>query len=687
MIKRPLFWAGIAFASGILVFLLNVNIVIISVCGAILLCGVLMFKRRYSVIFVVLIAVFALGSVRAFYAQVHIERIFATFGLKTMPLTLTVTDFSENGKCVARFFMDEKNYLVYLDTVEDYGLLPGDIIKASVTFKEPYTSKVTASDFAKYMASRSVYLFADAADVELVGTKTDGIRGNIYSLRRYIDKIGGKRFFGDWRGLFNATVLGDKRFISEELDLLLRVSGLSHIAVVSGMHLSVIITLQMVLFERLFGKSRKGSILSVLCAAFITFLTGAGASVVRAFVMCVIYQTARLLRRENDSLTTLALTAILMLFYSPYNIFNAGFVLSVLSVLGILLYAKSFAAFFEGIMGKALRDSVAVTLSAQIMTIVPVMYYFSSISPYALLANALAMAYVSALLIFSMLLCILNTVPLIGGSIALIIKFLCSSVIEICCFVQKLPASYIEIGSVNTGIILAWLLLLVISYTGFKNKKIIKAISLVFLSIYIAFLCGDYFSARRINADVICYGRNSMTAMSFPSGERVLVDCPNSSDAIKLNGGRIYDIAIMTNGNPKEIESLVIAGKVKNVVMYGPEISYKRTQTLKSNIEKSGANVIFLGRGEYFYYKDISVSFPLYGEAPQATEVRYKGKSYVSLQNLSRRHLRRLKSENTHIHCDVLKAPQLDVKDIDELKEMTAAKIIMHESSFTINLY
>ena len=173
-------------------------------------------------------------------------------------------------------------------------------------------------------------------------------------------------------------VIGDASLMTPALKEKLRGAGLSHIAVVSGMHLSIMLSVIVFLLRSLIGRSRFGAVASILMAVFITLVCGCGSSVVRACIMCVIFQIARLLYREGDLLSALSVSVLVMSAYNPYVIYNVGFILSVLATMGIILFSKGVGSYFEKSMPKHLSDMVTVCVCAQIAVMPYLLYQFQT---------------------------------------------------------------------------------------------------------------------------------------------------------------------------------------------------------------------------------------------------------------------------------------------------------------------
>ena len=139
---------------------------------------------------------------------------------------------------------------------------------------------------------------------------------------------------GEEGALLAALCLGDRSGVTREtLDAFAR-SGISHILVVSGLHLSLIAGAVLALLR--FCGRRSAALLTVPVVVLFMLFIGGTPSVVRAGVMCLVWLTGRLLRQRADALNSLGLAALCLLLYDPYTLFSAGFQLSFAATVGVV---------------------------------------------------------------------------------------------------------------------------------------------------------------------------------------------------------------------------------------------------------------------------------------------------------------------------------------------------------------
>jgi len=120
---------------------------------------------------------------------------------------------------------------------------------------------------------------------------------------------------------------------------------------------------------------------------------GAPASAIRAGLMGLVLLFASRIERPYSVLNSLILVGTLMLLFNPkFLIFDIGFQLSFLAVLGICFFYKSFNKWFAKIPDSRffpLRSYLSITLSAQILVLPLVLYYFGNLSLMAPITNIL----------------------------------------------------------------------------------------------------------------------------------------------------------------------------------------------------------------------------------------------------------------------------------------------------------
>lgn len=205
----------------------------------------------------------------------------------------------------------------------------------------------------------------------------------------------------------SAMLLGSKNLISDEIDEAFRSAGVTHILVVSGMHMSLISGFILLLLRSFSVRIR--NLTAIFAVLFFMGLTGLQPSVMRSGIMIIIWLISGMLGREADSLNSLGFSITVMCISNPIIGADVGFLLSVMATLGIIkLYPLMFSKLKEGFKGKEKLwrfvnpafSAICLSLAA-VAGVFPIqLYVFEQISLASLLATPL-MTIPSTLLMYT----------------------------------------------------------------------------------------------------------------------------------------------------------------------------------------------------------------------------------------------------------------------------------------------
>lgn len=262
-------------------------------------------------------------------------------------------------------------------------------------------------------------------------------------------------------GIMQAFLLGDRYDIPKYFYDLCKLSGVAHIIAISGFNVGIV-AYMIFLLLKMFPIPREAQyILTMAFLVFYAFLTGGQPPVVRATIMAVVFLAGFLVERDQESVNTLSLAALILLLMNPLNLFDAGFQLSFISVLAILIFYprlmqvlyKFFPEFKEGprkntFKHKAVRylfQSTAFSLVAYLGVVPLVIYYFQYVTPVVLLANLFIVPVSSLLIYFGMGLLITGIVcPFIAFTFASCITLLLNLMVAMVVFFTWIPGAYFE---------------------------------------------------------------------------------------------------------------------------------------------------------------------------------------------------------------------------------------------------
>ena len=138
-----------------------------------------------------------------------------------------------------------------------------------------------------------------------------------------------------------ALVLGVTDGLDPELLQTYAATGTLHVLAVSGLHISILYMIIMIMLRPLRRLPPAYSrwvpvVLAVIILWAYACITGLSPSVLRAVIMFTLLEMARLRRQPPNTYNVLAASAFLILIVDPYSLMSVGFQLSYLAVLGIV---------------------------------------------------------------------------------------------------------------------------------------------------------------------------------------------------------------------------------------------------------------------------------------------------------------------------------------------------------------
>jgi competence protein ComEC len=217
----------------------------------------------------------------------------------------------------------------------------------------------------------------------------------------------------------NAVITGERAAIPKEMNTSLQISGLAHILSISGLHMSLVAGgvfwavrafLALFPFLALQYPIKKWAACAALIVGLIyMLLADSGSATERSYIMIAVMFFAMLVDRPAVSLRNLAISAILILLFTPEESMGASFQMSFLAVMGLAAFfewwnqkpvdTKQFAApklwQLTSRMGKTVLASLLTTIVAGGMSSIAAAYHFGRMAPYGMIANGLSLPVVS----------------------------------------------------------------------------------------------------------------------------------------------------------------------------------------------------------------------------------------------------------------------------------------------------
>lgn len=556
--KRPLLFVSLSFVAGmyILSFFDVVNVLLIGLGFAFVTTLLLMRKVRVKNTVILLLCVISLmsGSIRYEISNNIKGRDLYNYIDTTETIEAEIVEgpiITENSVCyianISSVGNNEVNEKIRLLSYCENDIHPedlpniGDVITSNCEIALPKGAMNTGGfDYTKYLKTDGIFFQCEANlnEIQIVGHISRLILHKWQYFRNKCISFFDDTFPEEEGSILKAFITGDKSSITDETAETFSASGLSHVLAVSGLHVSIFITLLVAILKLLSVSKRKQMILSVFGAVFFVFFTGASPSALRAGILGVLALVAKLLFRKADSITSLSFAAALFCLVNPHVIFDASFMLSFSATAGIILFYKNFEEFFsvvyrrfdkESIIYKYLNnffDSLAVGLSAQIFVIPLLVYLFNGFSVMSVVATMFVTPFLSILLaggiVFIATSFISSTLAFIPAGL---IFFLARLMLLISKFFAGFSFSKIIFGQITPFLILMYALFICVAMFFIKKNKLGYIITLVsFTVLSVAGLIYTYANYNVARVTFINVGQGDCALFKAPGDCDVLFD-------------------------------------------------------------------------------------------------------------------------------------------------------------------
>ena len=300
-----------------------------------------------------------------------------------------IEEMTQNGKEIKA----QKKNIYIQENKTKIKLQYGDIIEVKGKYEEPESRRnYKGFDYKLYLKTKNILGTLKSTNIKKVSHKIENpieyIESKSIKLSENLKQKANNILPQEIASIFIGIILGDRTEIPEEAIENFRNANMSHILAVSGMHMSYLILLATQIIGKLIGKKQSYYISIILIIEYM-FLTGFSASIIRAGIMGIILISSKIFYKNNDVLTNIAISALIILLKNPYTILDLSFQFSYGGTIGIILFQKFISKnFLERIIkSKKIIEIISVTISAQIIILPISIIQFNKLNIYFILTN------------------------------------------------------------------------------------------------------------------------------------------------------------------------------------------------------------------------------------------------------------------------------------------------------------
>lgn len=476
-----------------------------------------------------------------------------------MNSTMTIISNSiENDYYNKYYAKNEKRdkFILYFKKEENSMFRIGDKINILGEYSIPDTSRNYGGfNYRYYLNSIETYGTIKVKKYNLISDKTQNI---IYILQNNITEKLNKLLSKNQAGILNGMLIGETNGISNEVIEDFKNSGITHLLAVSGSNIVLVIVISKFIFLKIFGK-KYSWIFIISFIVFFVCISGASSSVVRAGLMAIFEIFAGLLIKKSNSINNLFLSAFVILLINPLSIINIGFILSFAGTIGILLISDLISQRLkEHIKFEMLLENLSITLSAQIILLPVMAYYFNSISLTSLITNLLVLPISSVLTVTGLILFILSIIyfPL-AKLISIPLGYLIDYIMIIAKAYSKLSFFNFIVSTPNIfEIVLYYMIIwMLINRKNSLLKKVLVGIVIFLLVITKVY---DIIPKSYVEVSCVDVGQGDCFFIETSKGKRILID-GGGSETSNYDVGKNILLPYLLDKGCKKIDLIFIS--------------------------------------------------------------------------------------------------------------------------------
>lgn len=427
-------------------------------------------------------------------------------------------------------------------------------------------------NYKKYLQQQQIHhqIYGNNSQFLLLPKTNQTLKGIAAIIRDKITKaLIWYGFKNDELAVVNALLLGQRQYITSELQQSYAGAGAIHILAVSGLHIGIILMILTAVFKPLhyFKHGKLTTTLAIIIILWMyAILAGLSASVVRAVAMFTAIAIAMFVNRPSSVYKTLVISMFFLLLFNPYYLFEVGFQLSYMAVFSIVWIQPKLYHLWKPkfwFLDKTWQ-LLTVSMAAQIGVLPLSLYYFHQFPGLFFVSNLVIIPFLGVVLtlgIVIMVLSVLQIMPqfLAGGYIFVIQqmnKFVGWIAHQEFFIIQQISMSFLLMVALYAFLFfgLKWI-----------EKKVFYRFVLVLISIILiqTVFVFEKYMAQSMN-EFIVFNESKASTVGKRTGDKIIFHV--SADSLKAISN--FKIAYLVGSGLNEI---LPSEKIKNLYAFKNE--------------------------------------------------------------------------------------------------------------------
>ena len=282
----------------------------------------------YVFLFLVIVSYFINSNIehKSIYEEFNNEKLTITnitekdYGLKI--------DLKGKEKVLGFLYIETQEIKAFQ---EEYSI--GDKVSVTGDIKEINENTVPNTfNYKKYLISNNIYNVIEITDIKKISDN----KNIFYLLKNHLIERGKK--LDKSYPYINSLLFGNNSYLDEEVVTSYRENGVSHLFAISGLHISIFITVLSIILDKMKIKEVMKYIILILFLLFYMFLTNFSMSVLRGAIFTILIFINKILKLNISTKNLLIMALCIILFNNPLLFNNVGLQYSFLVTLYLIIF-------------------------------------------------------------------------------------------------------------------------------------------------------------------------------------------------------------------------------------------------------------------------------------------------------------------------------------------------------------
>lgn len=354
---------------------------------------------------VFLFLIFTRVAISDVYSKADIEvGNYENMGIKV------IDHFGEKQYIVNLFYDDGKREDIKLILYSDDSYLIGDIINCDgkISKMSVYRNR-GCFNYNEYLQNKGILgsiFITKIKDINYRPTKIDKIR------QCYLNQVleSSKNVKLEYRGIYQKLLTG-RSFLTTDGIAKYRKAGLAHILAISGLHIGILYLAFEYILKKLLVESFYRGVIEFFGIIFLWMVLGNQVTVLRTLIVLIVLIISKMFYLRTEFLNTISFSSFIILMINPYYIFDVGYQLTFIAMLGIGIYNKILR---PKIKHKKIGDFILMPICIQLMIFPILICNFQEMHYWTLLFNILITPFFSILIVLVYLALVISNIQVLS---------------------------------------------------------------------------------------------------------------------------------------------------------------------------------------------------------------------------------------------------------------------------------